>query len=56
MQFKEKSLIKYKNYTGHIKCVCKNYFTFTPLNTTALMLVYVENWKDVTVLEVAQTS
>lgn len=54
--FEKNSLIQYKHITGHIKFVCKQYFTFTPLNTTALVVVYPEDWAGVTVLEVAQTS
>lgn len=56
MKFKQGDLISYKNYTGHIKFVDEPYFTFVLLNSNATLLVYANNWKDVTVLELAQTS
>jgi hypothetical protein len=52
--FKTQSLIQYKNLIGRIQFVNKSYFTFTPDNTTALIVVYREDWNNVTILEVAQ--
>mgnify|MGYP006280511637 CR=1 FL=1 len=55
MKFEEKSLVQYKDYVGYVRVVCKNYFTFTPLNTNILMLIYPEEWQNVTVRELAQS-
>lgn len=52
----EKINVSYKDMKGQIIYMTNNYFTFTPFNSKALILVYKENWKDVTVLQVAQTT
>lgn len=56
MEFESKSLVQYQEHIGNIVCVCKNYFTLNLLNTSALMLIFRHQWKDVTVLQVAQDS
>ena len=48
--------VAYKNFEGQIMHVGDKYMTFTPFNTRALMVIYKNQWSDVTVLEVAQTS
>jgi hypothetical protein len=47
---KEKMFVEYKSMKGQIVFIDKSYFTFKPFNTNALLLVYKENWVDVTVL------
>ena len=48
--FKNKMFVEYKNMKGQITFMDKIYFTFRPFNSNALLLVYKENWVDVTVL------
>ena len=55
MHFEEQMKVSYKEFIGHIDFVGKKYITFTPENSGALLLVYKEQWKDVTVLEVSTT-
>jgi len=54
--FEEKMIVSYKDMIGNIVCITKHYFTFNPNNSNAILLVYKNDWKDVTVLQVAQTS
>jgi len=53
--FEEKMTVSYENMIGNIVCITEQYFTFQPNNSNAIILIYKENWKDVTVLQVAQT-
>lgn len=55
MQFEEQMKVSYKEFIGNIHFVGKQYITFRPENSQALLLVYKEQWKDVTVLEVSTT-
>ena len=55
MLFEEKSVIAYKEFIGTIHFIGTQYITFIPNNSQAVILVYKENWKDVTVLEVSTT-
>ena len=48
--FKENMLVSYDNMNGHIVHIGNTYFTFMPLNSNALILVYKNDWKTVTVL------
>jgi hypothetical protein len=48
--FSEKMLISYKNMEGRIVFVDNQYFTFTPNGSSALLLVYRQDWNTVTVL------
>ena len=50
MMLKEKMIVQYKNMTGKIVFVGSKYVTFNPNDTAALLLIYRENWNDVTVL------
>jgi hypothetical protein len=43
-------IISYKNTNGKIVFLGNQYFTFVPDNSNALLLVYREDWKNVTVL------
>lgn len=54
LKFEEKMRVCYKNISGKILYITNNYFTFTPFDTSALIVVYKNEWKDVTVLQVAQ--
>jgi hypothetical protein len=47
---KEKMFVEYKNMKGQITFVDKSYAVFNPFNSKALLVVYKENWVDVTVL------
>lgn len=53
--FEEKMTISYNNRIGNIVCITKHYFTFQPNDSNAIILIYKENWKSVTVLQLAQT-
>ena len=54
--FEEKMYVQYRDLKGVVTFVSKSYITFNPSDSNALMLIYKENWKNVTVLEVAQPS
>ena len=46
----EKMCIEYKEFKGQVVFKCDDYVTFNPFNTKALLLIYRQNWKDVTLL------
>jgi len=48
--FEEKMCVQYRDMKGQVKFVDKSYIVFNPFNSSALLLVYKENWDDVTVL------
>ena len=48
--FEEKMFVSYKNMNGQVVHVGEKYLTFTPFNTSALLVVYKDQWKDVTLL------
>lgn len=48
--FEEKMFISYKSMNGQVMHVGEKYLTFTPFNSKALMIVYKDQWKDVTLL------
>jgi hypothetical protein len=50
MMLKEKMFVSYKDLKGKIVFVCDHYATFNPINSRALVLIYRDNWKDVTVV------
>ena len=50
LMLKEKMFVEYKNMKGQITFVDKSYAVFNPFNSKALLVVYKENWVDVTVL------
>jgi hypothetical protein len=52
---KEKMPVSYKDMIGIVVCITEQYFTFTPNNTNALLLVYKSDWHLVTPVELAQT-
>ena len=49
-KFKEKMSISYKDMVGTIVCITEQYFTFSPNNSNAVLLVYKTDWSTVTVL------
>ena len=53
MIVKEKMFVEYKNLKGKIMFVCDEYATFTPINTSALIVIYREDWNSVTLMQVA---
>lgn len=53
--FNEKMHICYKDLKGQIVHVGEKYMTFTPFDSKALMVIYKNQWSNVTVLQVAQT-
>ena len=55
MQFKSKMIVSYNNTTGQIDFVGEQYVTFIPENSKASLLIYRQNWKDVTVLKPSTT-
>jgi hypothetical protein len=48
--FEEKMFVSYKDMNGQIMFIDKQYMTFTPFNSKALLVIYKEDWGDVTVL------
>lgn len=48
MKLEEKMFVSYKDMKGKIIFVCEHYATFNPMNSRALLLIYKENWKTVT--------
>ena len=50
MILKEKMCINYDGFKGQIVFVCDQYATFNPFNSKALILIFKENWEDVTLL------
>lgn len=48
MILEEKMFVSYRDMKGKIVFVCDHYATFTPMNSKALLLIYRENWRDVT--------
>lgn len=55
MQFEEQMKVSYKESIGHIDFVGKQYITFKLENSQTSLLIYKQDWKDVTVLEVSTT-
>ena len=49
-KFEEKMFISYKEMSGQVMHVGEKYLTFNPFNSKALLLVYKDQWKDVTLL------
>lgn len=49
-KFQKGMYINYNNMLGKIDFLCHEYITFNPLNSNTKMLVFRENWFDVTVL------
>lgn len=50
LMLKEKMFVQYKDMKGQITFTDKSYIVFNPFNSKALLVVYKENWDDVTVL------
>jgi hypothetical protein len=50
MTLEEKMFVSYKDMKGKIVFVCDSYATFNPINSNALMLIYKNNWTNVTIL------
>lgn len=50
IEFEEEMYISYQDMKGQIKYVGRKYLTFVPFNSKAILLVYKENWKDVTLM------
>ena len=50
VMLEEKMCIEYKEFKGQVVFKCDDYVTFNPFNTKALLLIYRQNWKDVTLL------
>ena len=48
--FKEKMFVEFKDMKGQITFIDKSYFVLNPFNSKAFLLVYKEDWGDVTVL------
>jgi hypothetical protein len=48
--FKEKMFVEYKHMKGQIIFIDESYFTFKPFHSEAILLIYKENWVDVTVI------
>jgi len=48
MILEEKMSVSYRDMTGKIVFVCEHYATFNPVNSNALLLIYRDNWKNVT--------
>jgi hypothetical protein len=48
--FEEKMFVSYKSMKGQIMHVGEKYLTFTPFNSKALLVIYKESWKTVTLL------
>lgn len=48
--FEEKMYVSYKDMSGQIIFIEKSYMTFTPFDSKALIVIYKEDWKHVTVL------
>ena len=48
--FEEKMYVSYKNMSGQIMFVDNSYMTFNPFNSKALIIIYKEDWGNVTVL------
>lgn len=48
--FEEKMFVSYKNMNGQVMHVGEKYLTFTPFNSSALLVVYKDQWNDVTLL------
>jgi len=55
MQFKSGTKVLYTEVIGTINFVGEQYITFNPENSNALLLIYKQDWKDVTVLEPSTT-
>jgi hypothetical protein len=55
MQFESKMIVSYNNTTGQIDFVGDQYVTFIPENSKASLLIYRQDWKDVTVLKPSTT-
>jgi hypothetical protein len=55
MQFESKMIVSYNNTTGQIDFIGEQYVTFIPENSKASLLIYRQNWKDVTVLKPSTT-
>jgi hypothetical protein len=47
--------ISYFDFIGTINFVGEKYITFTPENSNASLLIYKQDWKDVTVVEPSTT-
>ena len=48
-------IVSYKDMNGKIVHVGKDYMTFTPFNSNALLVICKFNWHLVTPVELAQT-
>jgi len=48
--FEEKMFVSYKDMNGQIMFIDKSYMTFNPFNSKALLVIYKEDWGNVTVL------
>ena len=48
--FEEKMFVSYKDMSGQIMFVDTAYMTFTPFNSKALLVIYKEDWGNVTLL------
>jgi hypothetical protein len=55
MQFESKMIVSYNNTTGLIDFIGEQYITFIPENSKASLLIYKQDWKDVTVVEPSTT-
>ena len=49
-KFEEKIFISYKHMNGQVMHVGEKYLTFTPFNSSALLVVYNDQWNAVTLL------
>ena len=53
--FEKGMLVSYNNTTGQIDFVGEQYVTFIPENSKASLLIYRQNWKNVTVVKPSTT-
>ena len=50
MILQEKMFVEYKDMKGKIVFVCEDYVTFTPINSAALLVIYRNDWSNMTVI------
>jgi hypothetical protein len=55
MQFESGMKVSYTEVIGTIDFVGKKYITFIPENSNASLLIYKQDWKDVTVVKPSTT-